>query len=219
MNADGTQQLQLAELAHGPDWSPDGDTIAYAVPNTNPLGLPYSFYLDIHLIAPDGSNDHQITSSEEPHLFGQHSPSWSPDGTRLAVSRAVLPAPCCRYEHDIWTMNADGTGFTNLTPDTPNSDDSHPVFSPDGTKIAFWAEETQELIVMNADGGTRVASLGSGFQPDWQPLVGPQRSDYQNAAKFCKAEREFLGEEAFRQQYGERRERIREVCEQELGRA
>ena len=51
-------------------------------------------------------------------------------------------------------MNADGTGFTNLTPDTPNSNDSHPVFSPDGTKIAFSAEETQELIVMNADGGS-----------------------------------------------------------------
>ena len=44
--------------------------------------------------------------------------------------------------------------------------------------------------------------LGTGTQPDWQPLVGPQRSDYKNGSKFCKAERDFLGDTAFRQKYG-----------------
>jgi hypothetical protein len=41
--------------------------------------------------------------------------------------------------------------------------------------------------------------------PDWQPIVpdtGPQRNDYKNAAQFCKADREFLGEAGFRQKYG-----------------
>ena len=38
--------------------------------------------------------------------------------------------------------------------------------------------------------------------PNWQSIPGPKRSDYKNAAKFCKAEREFLGEAAFRQKYG-----------------
>jgi hypothetical protein len=33
-------------------------------------------------------------------------------------------------------------------------------------------------------------------------VPGPQRSDHKNGAKFCKAEREFLGEEGFRQKYG-----------------
>ena len=39
-------------------------------------------------------------------------------------------------------------------------------------------------------------------RPDWQPLVGPRRADYRNAAKFCKAEQEFMGDGAFRQKYG-----------------
>ena len=42
----------------------------------------------------------------------------------------------------------------------------------------------------------------------------PVREDYKNAAKFCKAERAFLGDEAFRQKYGtnqQRRQRARQV--------
>jgi hypothetical protein len=40
------------------------------------------------------------------------------------------------------------------------------------------------------------------YTPDWQPLVGPRRADYKNASHFCKAERAFLGEQEFRQKYG-----------------
>ena len=36
----------------------------------------------------------------------------------------------------------------------------------------------------------------------WQPIPGPQRSDYKNAAQFCKAERSFLGGDVFSQKYG-----------------
>jgi hypothetical protein len=38
--------------------------------------------------------------------------------------------------------------------------------------------------------------------PAWQPIVGPQRSDYKNAAQFCNADRAYLGDAAFQQQYG-----------------
>jgi hypothetical protein len=44
--------------------------------------------------------------------------------------------------------------------------------------------------------------LAAGVTPDWQPLVGPRRADYKNASHFCKAEREFLGEQEFGQKYG-----------------
>ena len=39
------------------------------------------------------------------------------------------------------------------------------------------------------------------IQADWQPVPGPKRSDYKNAAQFCKAERDFLGEEGFGKKY------------------
>jgi hypothetical protein len=54
---------------------------------------------------------------------------------------------------------------------------------------------------MNSDGSGQ-SLLRDGEQPDWQPIPGPQRSDYKNAAKFCKAEHDFLGEDAFRVKYG-----------------
>jgi hypothetical protein len=46
---------------------------------------------------------------------------------------------------------------------------------------------------------------GIGDACDPTPLPGPQRSDYKNAAKFCKAERAFLGGAAFRTKYGTNR--------------
>jgi hypothetical protein len=43
---------------------------------------------------------------------------------------------------------------------------------------------------------------GIGDACDQTPQPGPQRRDYKNAALFCKAEREFLGDAAFARKYG-----------------
>lgn len=200
MNSDGTGATQLAEHGDSPDWSPDGSTIAYVVPHQVAGSAFYIYYRDIHLIDPDGTNDRAITASAEPSLFGYDDPSWSPDGRRLAVTGARLQsAACCRHDNDIWVMNADGSGLTNLTPDTPGEDNGHPVFAPDGTKLAA---HSGGLAVMNPDGSDVLLLNDGGRQPDWQPISpGPRRSDYNNAAKFCKAERAFLGNSAFGQKY------------------
>jgi hypothetical protein len=58
---------------------------------------------------------------------------------------------------------------------------------------------------MNPDGTqqTLIAeAVVVGNPPDWQPLPEPQRSDFNNAAQFCKAERDFLGDETFGNKYG-----------------
>jgi hypothetical protein len=41
----------------------------------------------------------------------------------------------------------------------------------------------------------------TGSQPNWQPIPGPKRIDYKNAAKFCTAEQEFWGDQ-FASRYG-----------------
>jgi Tol biopolymer transport system component len=69
-------------------------------------------------------------------------------------------------------MNADGTKQTRLT--VNSADDSHPVWSPDGTRIAFDSDRDRnsEIYVMNADGTkqTRLTNNGApNFEPAWSP--------------------------------------------------
>jgi Tol biopolymer transport system component len=75
---------------------------------------------------------------------------------------------------DIWVMNADGTGQTQLTRNEMG--DGQPTWSPDGTEIAFLRVElpslNREIYVMNADGaGERDLTNDPAFdfEPDWSP--------------------------------------------------
>jgi len=70
-------------------------------------------------------------------------------------------------DEEIFVMNADGTGVTQLT---DNDDgDWHPAWSPNGMKIAFESDRdgNNEIFVMNLDGG-HVVSLGQqGIPSSW----------------------------------------------------
>lgn len=90
------------------EWSTDGEHLAYAIFGRKPLFSKWvPFYM--YIISPDGS--HQIPVIEK-GMPGQ--PTWSPDGTRLAFS--FRPKPFWEsWEADIYLINVDGTGLTNLT--------------------------------------------------------------------------------------------------------
>jgi Tol biopolymer transport system component len=68
--------------------------------------------------------------------------------------------------HDIWTINADGTGNRRLTFDGRSW---HPRWSPDGRLIAF--ERSRDIYVMTATGRLvrRVTRTGRAHQPTWSP--------------------------------------------------
>ena len=175
-----------------PSWSPDGTRIAFTVVSEFPSPTSEIWVMNV-----DGTDPVRLTTAG---FSG--SPDWSPDGARLAFSRSV------EGNRDIWVMDADGGNQLRLT-DEPDSD-SEPAWSPDGTRIAFTRNPLDgngEIYSMNAD-GTGALNLtrhpGHDLAPTWQPLRGPRREDFKNASAFCKAEREFLGEEGFRSRYGGR---------------
>ncbi|HVF57079.1 MAG TPA: DPP IV N-terminal domain-containing protein [Pyrinomonadaceae bacterium] len=77
--------------------------------------------------------------------------------------------------NDLYTMNADGTGQTNIT-STPSDNEEEPRWSPDGRKLAFanYREEdgVSELTLMNGDGtGRKVlfAAPNPVFHLEWSP--------------------------------------------------
>jgi TolB protein len=122
---------------------------------------------EIYTVAEDGSNLRRITFN----TGTDHTPSWSPDGKKLAfISHRGEGV-------EIYSMNRDGSGIrqlTNLEDKTVGIADL--AWSPDGRKIAFSAipngPDYWEVYVMNASGSgvTRLTNaLGDDRHPSWTP--------------------------------------------------
>jgi Tol biopolymer transport system component len=196
MNADGTGQTRLTnnqDTDRDAAWSPDGTKIAFA-------NCPLSLSCGIWVMNPDGTGRTQLTAGNVEGNF-EGTPTWSPDGRKIAFhSRRD-------GNYEIYVMNPDGTAQTNIT-NSPLSE-RDPAWSPDGTRIAFTGEVSgccAPIYTINPDGTGRVPVRSDpgtyDRNPDWQPLPGPQRSDFKNAAQFCKDKRAFMGESLFGQTYG-----------------
>ena len=137
-------------------WSPNGARIAFARGNS--------------LLSVDQNGGNQQTLLTWTGAVGAI--DWSPDGGRLVVALRVCDAVDeCRF--DIHTMNADGSGVTDITPDL--YDDRNPSWSPDGTRIAFdssKAEGNLDIYTVAPDGSDEVrltTDPSADADPDWKP--------------------------------------------------
>jgi dipeptidyl aminopeptidase/acylaminoacyl peptidase len=122
MDADGRNRIQVTngrQPSFEPAWSPDGARIAY-VTYADPGGM-----MGIYLIDPDGSDPVRLL----PDTLQGQGPAWSPDGRRIAFSAYA------RQGSELFVINADGTGLTQLT--TELGGVAQPTWSPDGENIAF----------------------------------------------------------------------------------
>ncbi len=170
MNADGTNQRrannEIKKLIHG-RWSPDGKKVVFRKENdktiyladsngANEIALP--FIVGNMDWSPDGSKfvyqAKNSTGTQELFLYtldtGKNinltgnapgaDPSFSYDGKQIAFTSWR------DGNAEIYVMNADGSNVRRLT--NHPAFDNYPVFSPDGTAVAFQSNRENENIAI-----------------------------------------------------------------------
>jgi Tol biopolymer transport system component len=116
---------------------------------------------EIYVIEPNGFAQTRIT------IDGGTSPAWSPNGSKIAFER----------NDDIYIMNANGLGVTQVTSDT--TFDGEPSWSPDGSKIVFVGSPSTfdpgEIYIINTN-GSGLTQLTSDSLYDTGPVWSPDGS-------------------------------------------
>src|SRR5215510_7378738 len=107
INVDGTGLTRLTFNGEGersPSWSPDGSRIVFICR----IGGGASDF-EICSMNADGSDLRQLTDN----TLLDGTPTFSPDGQHIVFHRTVAPGTPGGIQ--LWMMNADGTGQTQLT--------------------------------------------------------------------------------------------------------
>jgi Tol biopolymer transport system component len=185
MNADGTNPyavtsagpLPNTNVNSDPTWSPDGTRLAFVSDRQGQNKR------EIWVVNVDGSGLIKLTTNilfttdASGPVYGEDmSPSWSPDGTRIAFASGRDSLS----NRELYVMNADGSNQTRLT--NTAYDDNYPTWSPDSQRIAFYrnGSSTIGINIMNKDGTNEVNVMHDGFIPAWSPdgtRFGFQRLD------------------------------------------
>jgi Tol biopolymer transport system component len=90
-------------------------------------------------------------------------PSLSPDARYFVYARRL------DNDWDICLQRVGESHFDNLTSDS-ESDDTQPVYSPDGARLAFRSERNDGgIFLLDADGKNVTQIVNEGFNPAWSP--------------------------------------------------
>jgi len=156
MNADGSGVTRLTNsqaFKYSLVWSPDGAKIASSSDRDGND--------EIYVMNADGTGLVDLSNNPATDFAG----GWSPDGTKIGFHSNR------DGNWEIYVMNADGSGVTRLTNTQDTAWSYGPVWSPDGSRIAFVRSSSTNnggIYVMNAD-GSNVVRLTYGVFPAWSP--------------------------------------------------
>jgi len=176
MSMRGGDARRVTEAANGVQqfaWSPDGSKIAFVAadegekrPDSDKNNRSFEIGDDdfltttaptpshVWIVSADGGEARRVTSGAW-SLPVAHPPgpapsplSWSPDGKTIAITRRETPHEKTPDIAHVALVDV-ATGATRrLT--THTVDDTQPVFSPDGSRIAYWHPQRGERSSQNA---------------------------------------------------------------------
>jgi TolB protein len=151
----GEQFTSETSNEFSPDWSPNGDLIAYY----------WSWEGEIYVKPVAGGAATRFVTVPS----GASLPAWSPDGKAIAYTAGWDPQGF-DLDDDIWVSPYPTGVAAPLT--THPANDFDPTWSPDGSTIAFISDRDglERLWLMPSSGGdaTRLTE-GEALQPDWSP--------------------------------------------------
>jgi dipeptidyl aminopeptidase/acylaminoacyl peptidase len=188
----GGEAIQLTHFETGVSsflWAPNGKSIAFVAedPETKAQKDRKDFFGDYHVIHADYTMSHLWLADlpADPALthptpvrltegaFTVSEPAFSPDSTRIAFVAQRDPDLISNFSADIDTVTIASHALKKIV-DTPGPDE-HPIWSPDGSHIAYLTSNAQKSFFFTnnrvasvpAEGGTPVI-LDPTFDEDAQ---------------------------------------------------
>lgn len=150
VNLDASERTVLtsAQSDFAGAWSPDGRHVAFHRVEVGGDGL--------WVVGRDGGSARRLAD-------GGHTPSWSPDSTRILHSPSTEATPVPLAITDL-------AGTTTPVPGSAGGVD--PVWSPDGNQIAYVQPDRDfALVLSHVDGSDRAVTPGPATEPTWSPAT------------------------------------------------
>lgn len=162
-NGTRTRLTRSGGIGKGASWSLDGKWIAY-------VSKDETYGYDIHLMDVNGKHHRRLTSDKK----DEDSPDFSPDGRQLLFAKA---GGASTDTNEIWVMDLATQQARRLVKAGPFQKVRTPVWSPDGSWIAFCRDSddrAESVYVMRPGTPNRTRLVYSGeslsIAVDWQPV-------------------------------------------------